>query len=73
MRAVCWAPSLAAWKETQRIFRITYGRTQNSRIFCVSLVHIEILPKEFAFHKEVDFVFSYLYSETPAGVKRAGC
>ena len=65
VRLACW-PS--AWKETWRVFSITGGRTQNSRIFCICLDCIEILRKEFAFH--MDFVFSHLHSEMPAGMKR---
>lgn len=66
MRAVRLAGWLPAWKATQRVFR----RTQNSRISCIRLHGVEILPKEFAFH--VDFVFNYWRSETPAGVERGG-
>ena len=68
MRAVCLARWPSAWKETWRVFSITRGRTQNSRIFSICLDCIEILHKEFAFH--MDFVFSRLHSETPAGMKR---
>lgn len=65
-RAVCLEGWLPAWKATQRVF----GRTQNSRISCIRLHCVQILPKEFAFH--ADFVFNYSKSETPAGVERGG-